>query len=422
MLRYAPAVAVGRLVRWVARKRKPGGGAAIPGVVVNRLAPGFLPQVLNSFPQGLVVVTGTAGKSTTTRMLAAIVSAHGKRVFTNPSTANIAQGLTSAILAQSTITGRIEADIAILEMDEGHAAKLSERAPADVCVLLNVCVDQVDRFFDPQLVTGMLSKVARATTGPVIFNADDLSIVEAVQTVSTERSVGFGMGSALRSTQLRNMGYVRPALAVTPPEICGELSSVDGRRASLRLDGVDADVHLPAIGVHYGVDAVAALTAASRVLGQDYDPVLASRTLSALDPVFGRGETLTIRGQEIDMVLIQNPTSFRLNVNSIPAESDCVMIAVGSDVRDYAYLWPVHLDHLSRLAIAAGPKAREVAIHALYNDVAVDSVEENLELALEAFLALPRPSHGRKTLVFSADSMRRTRRYFDLAEQGVWES
>ena len=147
MIRYAPVVAIGRLVRWVARRRKPGGGAAIPGVVVNRLAPKFLSRVLNSFPEGLVVVTGTAGKSTTTRMLAAIVSAHGKRVFTNPSTANIAQGLTSAILAQSSALGRIDAEVAILEMDEGHAARLAQEAPARISVLLNVCVDQVDRFF-----------------------------------------------------------------------------------------------------------------------------------------------------------------------------------------------------------------------------------------------------------------------------------
>ncbi|WKK71354.1 Mur ligase family protein [Rathayibacter oskolensis] len=114
--------------------RKPGGGSAVPGLVVNRIAPGFLPAVLDGFPEGLVVVTGSAGKSTTTKMLVAVLRAHGLSVFTNPSTANIAQGLTSALLERADLRGRIDADIAVLEMDEGHGARLAPRmSPASCC-------------------------------------------------------------------------------------------------------------------------------------------------------------------------------------------------------------------------------------------------------------------------------------------------
>ncbi|MGN6751717.1 MAG: DUF1727 domain-containing protein, partial [Intrasporangium sp.] len=59
-LRRAPAVAIGRAVRIAARLRTPGGGSAVPGLVVNRVAPGFLGSVLSSFPEGLVVVSGSA--------------------------------------------------------------------------------------------------------------------------------------------------------------------------------------------------------------------------------------------------------------------------------------------------------------------------------------------------------------------------
>ncbi len=418
MLRYAPVVAIGRLVRWVARKRKPGGGAAIPGVVVNKLAPGFLGNTLNSFPQGLVVVTGTAGKSTTTRMLAAVVSAHGRRVFTNPSTANIAQGLTSAILAQSSFTGHIDSDIAILEMDEGHAAKLSAEAAPRVSILLNVCVDQVDRFFDPQLVTAMLSRVAQNTSETIVYNGDDASVVDAVAGVAAQKN-SFVMGSHLRAQDIDKMGYARVSTAATSmPTVT--LQSAEKKLASLEVDGHEVSVSLPSAGIHYGVDAAAALAASRSILGSDFDVALAVSVISALDPVFGRGETITVRGQEIDFVLIQNPTSYRLNLNSMAPNAECVMIAVGSDVRDYSYLWPVHMDHLEKVAIAAGPKAKEVAIHALYGGCVVGLVEPDLNLALEKFLALPTPLDGRKTLVFSADSMRRTRRYFGLAEQEAW--
>src|SRR3954452_3712594 len=172
-LRWAPAVAIGRAVRIAARLRKPGGGSAVPGLVVNRLAPRFLGSVLSSFPEGLVVVSGSAGKSTTTKMLVAVLEAHGKRVFTNPSTANISQGLTSALLERASLTGRIDADLAVLEMDEGHGTLLSDRFRARLVVLTNVMTDQIDRFHDSAMVLGMLRRIAATARERLVVNGDD---------------------------------------------------------------------------------------------------------------------------------------------------------------------------------------------------------------------------------------------------------
>ncbi|WP_414172410.1 Mur ligase family protein [Clavibacter tessellarius] len=76
------AVAAGRAARWAARLR--GGGSAVPGVVALRLEPRFLERTIADLPHGVVAVTGSNGKSTTTHMLTAVLRAHGLRVFTNP--------------------------------------------------------------------------------------------------------------------------------------------------------------------------------------------------------------------------------------------------------------------------------------------------------------------------------------------------
>ncbi len=406
-------------MRAVARARKPGGGAAIPGVVVNKLAPTFLPRTLSGFRDGLVVVTGTAGKSTTTRILAALVAAHGKSVFTNPSTANIAQGLTSAVIAASTLTGKIDADIAILEMDEGHAAKLGQLAKPDYSVLLNVCVDQVDRFFDPAQVTSMLESVAKATTKSIIYNRDDASVVSAV-TDSAAGLSSFGMGKKLFEREAENLSYVstRTIESTYPdPDTC--LESVDARTARIRFDGRSREVALPSVGVHYGVDVAAAIQAARVILGSDFDDERAVAVLASIDPVFGRGEVVNVRGHDVNFILVQNPPSLKLNIRTISPDTDHLMIAVGTDVRDYSYLWSTQLRGLPRVSIAAGLQARDVALHCLYNDVAVDRIETDLHRALDEFFALGEPRHGMKTVIFSADSMRRTRRYLGLPEQEV---
>ena len=197
-MRYAPAILIGRIVRKLARWRKPGGGSAIPGVVVNAIAPGFLPRTLNGFPGGLVIVTGSSGKSTTTKMLVAALRAHGVSVFTNPSTANITQGLTSALLEQVSLGGRIDGDIAVLEMDEGHGALIASSLTPRVVALTNVMVDQIDRFHDSEMVAAMLAKIAERATESVVLNSDDQYLPDLARSASGRRRRGADPGQRSR--------------------------------------------------------------------------------------------------------------------------------------------------------------------------------------------------------------------------------
>ena len=413
MIRYAPAVLLGRAARFAARLRKPGGGSAVPGLVVNRVAPGFLPAVLDGFPEGLVVVTGSAGKSTTTKMLVAVLRAHGLSVFTNPSTANIAQGLTSALLERTDLRGRIDADIAVLEMDEGHGARLAPRMRPRVVVLTNVVVDQIDRFFDPSMVARMLAAIAERATGRVVLNADDRHVADIATSIPADRVQWYGVAPAVRAAAPGGLGYAAEAETGTD-RATTIVSATNGAAAEILSDGVLLDIGLPARGIHYAVDAAAAVSTARAVLGDRFDADTASAALSSIAPVFGRGEVVVVRGQEVEFVLVQNPASYRLNISEIPTGTEQIMLAIGSDVRDPSYFWPVDTSGLGRVRVVSGSKAHEAALHLQYDGVAIDAVDEDLGRALDGFLALPAPSAGRKTIVFSADSMRRTRAHLQL--------
>ncbi|HZK58442.1 MAG TPA: MurT ligase domain-containing protein, partial [Cryobacterium sp.] len=117
----------------------------------------------------------------------------------------------------------------------------------------------------------------------------------------------------------------------------------------------------------------------------------------------------------VEFVLVQNPASFQLNVDSLEPGTEQILVAIGSDVRDPSYFWPVDTSGLGRVLIASGSKAHEIALQLAYDDVAVDRIEPDLGLALDDFLALPDPARGLKTIIFSADSMRRTRAHLGLA-------
>jgi lipid II isoglutaminyl synthase (glutamine-hydrolysing) len=414
-VRYAPAILVGRLTRFAARLRKPGGGSAVPGLVVNRIAPGYLKRTLSGFPQGLIVVSGSSGKSTTTKMLVAILRAHGVEVFTNPSTANISQGLTSALLEQADWRGRVPGQVAVLEMDEGHGALVMHGVDARIVTLMNVMVDQIDRFHDSEMVAGMLARIAARAHEAIVVNADDAYLerlaAKAPSGVAVRR---FGVSEHVLAAAPRGLGYTETTTRRLEPGDGVRVESVDGTVAVLADGGASVELRLPARGTHYAVDAAAAYATAKAALGERFSPATAADALSAIPAVFGRGERVRVREQEVEFVLVQNPASYQLNVDSIAPETEQILFAIGSDVRDPSYFWPTDASSLKQVSIVSGSKAAEAALMLAYDGVEIGRVESDLGRAIDDFLAAPAPAHGVKTIIFSADAMRRTRAHLGL--------
>lgn len=421
-MRDAIGVAAGRAVQWILRVRG-GKGSGGPGLVTNKIAPALLPRVLGSFPEGLVVVSGTAGKSTTTKMVSAIIRAHGLRVFTNSSTANLPQGMTSAILDQGDWRGRVDADIAVMEMDEAYAALIAQSYQARVVTLTNINLDDIARFESYERVIRLLTTAARRSTQAVVLNADDASLTRVAEAMRVEHPGvtvrRFGVSAQVMADQPYGLGYVRTEPERMAASAGALVESVDGRDARVRVDGAELAVTLPARGVHFAVDVAAALETAHEVLGERFDGELAARTLSALDPVFGRGETVEIAGQQIECVLVQNTASFQLNIDALGPERELVFVGIGDEEEDTSWLWTVHTGSLGHVDILGGPKADAMANRLIYDGVPVGTVDIDLIRAFDAFLALPAPADGLKTVVFTSRSMRKIRGHYGLTSEEV---
>ena len=104
------------MVRAAARVR--GGGTALPGKVVEAIDADFMARTLAQLPYGVVLVSGTNGKTTTTRIVASMLEQLGLRVFTNPTGSNFTRGVVSALLDQVDLSGRLHAEVAVLVIDE----------------------------------------------------------------------------------------------------------------------------------------------------------------------------------------------------------------------------------------------------------------------------------------------------------------
>lgn len=189
---------VGKAVRAAARITRHG-GSAFPGSVVERIDPNFLRRTLHRLPLGVVLVSGTNGKTTTTRMVATMLEQLGLRVFTNPTGSNFTRGVVSSLLTQVSPSGAIDADIAVLELDEAYAVHFVKQVKPHYTLLLNVMRDQLDRFGEIDNTARLLAHAAAATTGTVVLNREDPRIAAlAEQVPSGTATRWFGLSSALR--------------------------------------------------------------------------------------------------------------------------------------------------------------------------------------------------------------------------------
>ena len=197
--RAAFAVTVGKIVRGLSRLR--GGGSSLPGLVVDRLDPAFLTRTLTQLPLGVMLVSGTNGKTTTTRMISQALGKLGLRVFTNPTGANFVRGVISSLLPKVTLSGRLSADIAVLELDEAYSVRFVQRIAPRYSVLLNVMRDQLDRFGEIDTTRRLLSHDAAATSGTVILNREDRLIRSLASCVKAPAKISwFGVqGDQLRA-------------------------------------------------------------------------------------------------------------------------------------------------------------------------------------------------------------------------------
>ncbi|WP_131105379.1 Mur ligase family protein [Ornithinimicrobium sufpigmenti] len=395
--RTTAALAAGKAARLASRLR--GGGSALPGLVAERIDPGVLRHTLGSLPRGVVVVSGTNGKTTTTKMLVALLRAHGLRVFTNPTGSNFTRGVISALLGEVGLGGRVDADLAVVELDEAHALHFAAQVAPTHALLLNVARDQLDRFAEIDHTARLLTTLGQATTGGVVLNADDSFISRIREHLQPGVEVGWfavdpSVADRLPELQEADVRFAedeqRPDLGDGAALL---LPAEDGRSCTVRLpDGSDVGpVTLRQRGLAAMINATAATAMARQLLGEDFRAEVAAEALAAVTPPFGRGEVIDAGGVPLELVLVKNPAGFTVALGTYGSEPVATMIAINdnyADGRDVSWLYDVSFESLRErgVALTSGVRGWDMALRLRYDGVEVGEVETDLDRALDQFL------------------------------------
>lgn len=365
-------------------------GAALPGLITERLYPKTLSRTMATLPNGVIVVTGTNGKTTSTKMLSHILAGQ-YRVLTNPTGSNFTRGVVASIVKSSNWLGKLNYDVAVIELDEAYAAKFVEQYKPEYSLVLNVMRDQMDRFGEIDHTARLLKNVVQATTKTVILNADDPRVMGMASSASCKVKT-FGVSEQLREVFITDDEMYRAdKIGNRKNKANAELISLEGGSTKFTLDDDLLDIKLDFFGVYNSQNAVAvALTA--NVFGVENNNIIDA--LRTIKPAFGRGESIIVGNKTIILQLVKNPGGFRqalMGGLQVDATKTAVVINDNyADGRDVSWLWDVDFkEQLKGKIITSGSRAYDMAIRLTYDEVSVDLIEPTLDKLINELLTNP---------------------------------
>jgi lipid II isoglutaminyl synthase (glutamine-hydrolysing) len=422
--RLGLAIAAGKASALSIRRLGRGGGTALPGVVSNQVDRDILDKLAARVPGGCIVVAGTNGKTTSSRILAEILERSGLGVIHNRSGSNLVRGITAAFTEQVSLSGQPAGQIAVIETDEAALPEIVQRTRPRLIVLLNLFRDQLDRY-------GELDSIARSwqetlnkldPSQTVLINADDPSLA-AISEDTPARRLTFGFqqcehtldhlphaadaavcrrcGASLTYDELylshlgayrcEQCGYQRPDLDYGATDI--QLNGLDsgGLNLSHGDEQIALDASLPGL---YNLYNVAGAAASALTLGMPGWVVQAG--VGEFKAAFGRIERVEVENRHLVLVLIKNPTGFNEVLRTIAMSdmTDPVLIIINdldADGRDVSWLWDVDAEHLADVEAplyTAGIRSGDMAVRLKYAGIANERITPlgDLDSGIDQFI------------------------------------
>jgi len=389
-------------------------GTTLPGKIANWIDPEIMRHLSRAYTDGIIMVTGTNGKTTTANLLASIFKEAGKAFAFNQAGANLVTGITGALIQNARWSGQSRASLALLEVDEATVPKFGTQVSPTLAIVTNFFRDQLDRYGELDTTVRMVRESLPKET-VLVLNADDPlvaqfgtdhaqviyygvertpdSVSESQETrearfcpvCGTELDYSLFHYGQLGIFKCLGCGFHRPE-----PEILAQNVRPEEGLLQFRVGVTSFTLSLQ--GYYNLYNALAALTAA-RQLG--FNDALIEKGLREFIPQAGRMERFYLPEGEITLTLVKNPTGFDQVIQTMLGVDKPLRILIGindlaADGRDISWLWDVNFERLGRheariqQVICTGLRAEDMALRLKYAGVSVEKlvIEHTLAEAL----------------------------------------
>ncbi|MEH2315969.1 Mur ligase family protein [Nostoc sp.] len=404
-LRLAFAVSVAKSVTFIVQFLRLGAASVLPGSIARRIEPRLLQLLSQQVKNGVILIAGTNGKTTTALLLCTILERKGYRIAHNSTGANLENGLISALLESTNLLGTLDVDYAILEVDENIVPRVLTPLQPRIILCLNLFRDQLDRYGEVDTISKRWTKVI--STLPietvVIPNADDPTLSNLGQQLP-QRVLFFGLNEpkhyleaiphAVDSIYCPRCGHSLDYKGVYLSHL-GDFTCPKCGFSKSKPTLESSEWSQILVGLYNKYNTLAAATAAIEL---GVDEVTIRDTINNFQAAFGRAEDLVINGKRVRILLSKNPVGTNETIRVVTQSTDKTTLLVLNDRTpdgtDVSWIWDVDTEKLVERGgtlVVSGDRVYDLALRLRYSQKSPEStlnliVEEDLRQAIATAL------------------------------------
>ncbi|MBC1256155.1 Mur ligase family protein [Trichormus variabilis] len=396
-LRLGFAVLVAKSVTFLVRSLRLGAASVLPGSIARRIEPRLLQLLSQQVQNGVIIIAGTNGKTTTALLLCTILENKGYRVCHNSTGANLENGLMTALLDSTNLVGTLDVDYAILEVDENIVPRVLKPLQPRIILCLNLFRDQLDRYGEVDTIskrwTKVISTLPRETV--VIPNADDPTLSLLGQQLP-QKVLFFGLNEpehyleaiphAVDSIYCPQCGHSLDYQGVYLSHL-GDFTCPSCGFTKSQPTLASREWSQILVGLYNKYNTLPAPTAAIE-LGVDETTI--RDTINNFQAAFGRAEDLVIDGKRVRILLSKNPVGTNETIRVVTQSTDKTTLLVLNDRTpdgtDVSWIWDVDTEKLVERGgtlVVSGDRVYDMALRLRYSE---KSAQSNLNLIVEADL------------------------------------
>lgn len=427
-LRELIALWIGKLLIFIFRILGRG-GTTLPGGAALKISPRISSKLARRLKKGCILVTGTNGKTTTASLISAIIKEAGYQCIHNQSGSNMAWGIASTLIEEASPSGNLNADFAVMEVDEGALQKVVESVNPNCIVVTNIFRDQLDRYGEVDKIQDTIKRGldAQQSDGYHVINADDPSLVGIIEP-GKQHILTYGIQLDMPADTFQNTGrdmktcphclkkltydkifyahlghyrcqscyYQRPE-----PDVKLTEYNIDANgSANLLIDaaGDKMAISFSLKGTYNLYNLLAAVSCAKSFAIPSSSMAV---SLEKAMPSFGRMESFKVGNKSITVALIKNPVGANEVLRTLLTYQDNLFLLVAindkiADGTDVSWLWDVEFEKLASKEtyfaglMVSGLRAWDMAVRFKYAGFETKSinVEEDIRKAITKSLAL----------------------------------
>ncbi len=394
MLKNIPIIFLSKLLNLFIKLFSFGSGSTWPGEIALRLNNYIIVDILKISPLKLILVSGTNGKTTTVALLKKILKDSGKKVISNEEGANLINGIASCLIKNMSITGKLNYQYGIFEVDENTLPIALRFFTPEAVLILNLFRDQLDRYGEVNIIAKKWSK-ALQTLPPqvkIFLNADDPQIKYLGENLKAEVFY-FGVEKKLmKKTKLSHdvdsnycpncnskLDYKLISYSHLGDYQCRNCVFKRGYPMTLKAKNLRTKVK----GLFNNYNITAAFLVSKILLSLTDKDI--KKSINNFLPAFGRQEVIEVRKRKVFILLSKNPAGFNQSIEVVKEifskEKSNVLLVLNDripDGRDISWIWDVDFDRFKEVInyfYVSGDRAYDLALRICYEGIPKEKIK-----------------------------------------------